>query len=138
MEFMIQVFKCYLMCFYLSKSSSANHLQGLKVLQTQSGAFQAKKLCLFPCMLRTSNTFLQSRDTTVTIEYSILCDAHFTLSGCGRMWCAFVMISNPLKHTRNLTCCDCSLKALLPLRLLPHCVSPSISFKKLYIIICSN
>lgn len=53
---------------YLSESSSANHLQGLKVLQTQSGPFQTQELRLFPRMLRTPNAFLQGTKTTKNIS----------------------------------------------------------------------
>lgn len=59
--------------FYLSKSSSTNHLQGLKVLQTQSSAFQTQKLGLSPRVLRAPHTFLQ---TDATFKYSTLCEAH--------------------------------------------------------------
>lgn len=61
--------------FYLSKSSSANHLQGLKVFQAQSSTFQTEKLSLFSCMLRTPDTFLQSTNTK-QILYTQICVIH--------------------------------------------------------------
>lgn len=46
-------------CAHLSEGSSANHLQRLKVLQAQPGAFEAQELRLFPGVLRAAQAFLQ-------------------------------------------------------------------------------